>query len=91
MTGRITGTTECRRERAAIAVMERMEKIGSASDRAYTEGAVLASMAACGEVCGSSGTCLANNPNSDSGLIELYTGIFEEASLIGVNCETVTD
>lgn len=91
MTGINTGETNCRREKAAYAAMERMEQIGTPSDKADTKAAVLASMAACGEMCRHTGICLANNPTKASSLIGLYTSIFEQASKIGVNCEVVID
>ena len=77
----------CRREKASFAAMQRMEAVGSPSDKAHIEGAVYAGMAECGAECTRANTCLANKTEfGGSRLLKLYVELFEEVAEASDSC-----
>lgn len=93
MTGINTGTDGCPLDRLGLSAIDNITEIGTEADVVDTKCAHLEAMELCGRACLGRGICLGINPTGDKEtlIMRAYIELFELASNIGVECETVTD
>ena len=93
MTGINTGESGCPLDRVALSAIDRISEIGEPAGIVDTKCNHLEAMELCGRVCLGRGICLGINPSDDSDTLRMraYIQLFELASNIGADCETVAD
>lgn len=93
MTGINTGPDGCPLDRVGLAAIDNILEIGTEADIVDTKCAYLAALELCGRACLGRGICLGINLSDDAETLTMrrYIELFELASNIGVDCETVTD